>query len=338
MSEEAMPDWLRQARSLIGKRYGRVRAWDPVNVPMARQWAEIMGVTNPVYSDASRAQALHGRAVVPPAMLQVWCMEGPVMNHYAPGSTDENPYEVLKMMEAQGYGSVVAVNSELSFDRYLSPDEQVYYVTDLQDIGPEKTTALGTGFFVTLIMTYYVEATVGDPDESQDERVGQLLFRVFKFKPAAPPSKSVDSAASGVQLPKVPAPGISDDTRFFWDGASRGQLMVQRCTSCQTLRHPPGPACPQCHSLEWDTLEASGKGTLYSYVVMHYPEVPPFSYPNPIGLIELEEGTRLIAGLKGFDAQQHPIGTPVLVQFETVETTQGPMTFPYFTPTPPVGA
>lgn len=338
MSEEAMPDWLRQARSLIGKRYGRVRAWDPVNGPMARQWSEIMGVSNPVYADAQRAQAVHGRPVVPPAMLQVWCMEGPVMNHYAPGSTDENPYEVLKMMESQGYGSVVAVNSELTFDRYLSPGEQVYYVTDLQDIGPEKTTALGVGFFVTLIMTYYVEAQVGQPNESRDERVGQLLFRVFKFKPAAPPSKAADSTSAGLQLPKVPAPGVSDDTRFFWEGASRGKLMIQRCQSCQSLRHPPGPSCPQCHSLDWDTLEASGRGSLYSYVVMHYPEVPPFHYPNPIGLVELEEGTRLIAGLKGFDPQEHPIGTPVQVVFETVETTQGPMTFPFFTPNPSAGA
>ncbi|MFM1859130.1 MAG: hypothetical protein RL133_630 [Pseudomonadota bacterium] len=338
MSEEAMPDWLRQARALIGKRYGRVRAWDPVNQPMARQWSELMGVQNPVYSQPDLAQARFGRPVVPPAMLQVWCMEGPVLNHYAPGSTDENPYEVLKMMEAQGYGSVVAVNSELTFDRYLSPGEQVYYVTDLQDIGPEKTTALGVGFFVTLIMTYFVETVVGAPDESRDERVGQLLFRVFKFKPASPPPKASDASGAGVQLPKVPAPGISDDTRFFWDGAAQGRLLVQRCKQCNTLRHPPGPACPECHSLEWDSLQASGRGTLYSYVVMHYPEVPPFAYPNPIGLIELEEGTRLIAGLKGFDPQKHPIGTPVQVQFETVETTQGPMVFPYFSPTSAAGA
>ena len=336
MSDEAMPDWLRQARSLIGKRYGRVRAWDPVNQPMARQWAEIMGVQNPVYQDPHLAQAVHGRSVVPPAMLQVWCMEGPVMNHYAPGSTDENPYEVLKLMESQGYGSVVAVNSELSFERYLSPGEQVYYVTDLQDIGPEKTTALGVGFFVTLIMTYFVEATPGSPDEGRDERIGQLLFRVFKFRPAA--AQPSAAATGGVQLPKVPAPGVSDDTRFFWEGASQHRLLIQRCKHCATLRHPPGPACSDCHSLEWDTLESKGTGTLYSYVVMHYPEVPPFSYPNPIGLIALDEGTRLIAGLRWFDAQVHPIGTRVQVQFETVETTQGPMVFPFFTPTLAAGA
>jgi uncharacterized OB-fold protein len=271
-------------------------------------------------------------------MLQVWCMEGPVMNRYAPGSTDENPYEVLKLMEAQGYGSVVAVNSELSFDRYLSPGEQVYYVTDLQEIGPEKSTALGTGFFVTLIMTYFVERTPGNPDESIDERIGQLLFRVFKFRPAAPPPKAEGQSAGGVQLPKVPAPGISDDTRFFWEGAAQGRLMVQRCKSCQHLRHPPGPACPECHSFEWEALSCSGRGRLYSFVIMHYPEVPPFHYPNPIGLIELEEGTRLIAGLRQFDPQEHPIGTPVTVQFETVETTQGPMVFPFFTPTSVAGA
>jgi hypothetical protein len=59
-------------------------------------------------------------------MLQVWCMEGPEINNYPPGSTTENPYEALKLIEAQGYPSVVAVNSELEFDRYLTPGEKLY--------------------------------------------------------------------------------------------------------------------------------------------------------------------------------------------------------------------
>ena len=46
-------------------------------------------------------------------------------------------------------------------------------------------------------------------------------------------------------------------------------------------------------------MESSGRGTVYSYVVVHYPQVPAFEYPLPIGLIELEEGTRVVANLGG---------------------------------------
>ena len=37
--------------------------------------------------------------------------------------------------------------------------------------------------------------------------------------------------------------------------------------------------CPSCRSLEWETVEASGRGTVYSFVTNHYPQVPSFDYP-----------------------------------------------------------
>lgn len=299
----ADPDWLQGVRALVGKDYGRVYGWDAVNAPMARQFAEVVGLANPAYADGS---------AVPAVMLQVWCMEGPVANRYPPGSTTENPYEALKLIEAQGYPSVVAVNSELEFDRPLRAGDKLYYTTRLEAISEAKTTALGTGFFVTLVMRYFAQQAGGD------EPVGSLLFRVFKFKPAhpaSPPKAAEAGAASAPPKFKRPLPGISDDTRFFWEGAREGKLLIQRCTACATLRHPPGPVCPSCHAFDWDTLQASGRGVVYSFVVMHYPEVPPFDHPNPIGLIELAEGTRLVAQLVGVKPGEVQIGQAVQVEF-----------------------
>lgn len=310
-------EWMKEIRALVGKDYGRVYAWDAVNAAMVRQWCEIMGVD--VRTDAA------GAVLAPPAMLQVWCMEGPQANHYPPGSTTENPYEALKLIEAQGYPSVVAVNSELSFERDVREGERLYYTTRLDSIGEEKTTGLGTGFFVTLVMTYFSQQAEGQADE----KVGQLLFRVFKFRPAHPVQPAADKPAAAAPAVKRPAPGISDDTRFFWDGAREGKLLIQRCKSCGTLRHPPGPVCPSCHSFEWDTLQASGRGTVYSFVVMHYPEVPPFDHPNPIGLIELEEGTRLVAQLVGVKPGEVQIGQRVQVEFNTFD---GDLVLPQFRP------
>ncbi|MNF14361.1 hypothetical protein D3C80_2165580 [compost metagenome] len=52
---------------------------------------------------------------------------------------------------------------------------------------------------------------------------------------------------------------------------------------------------------------------------MHYPEVPPFDHPNPIGLIELDEGVRLIAGLVGVAREDLRIGQRVQVEFQTFD-------------------
>ena len=307
-------EWMNEVRALVGKEYGRVYAWDKINAPMIRQWCEVMGV------DAARYTA-EGAVIAPPAMLQVWCMEGPVANNYPPGSTTENPYEALKLLEAQGMASVVAVNSELTFARDVREGERLYYTTRLDSISPEKTTALGTGHFVTLVMAYFSEQPQGD------EEVGQLLFRVFKFRPANPVKPAADKPAAPVAA-KRPLPGISDDTRFFWDGARAGKLLIQRCKGCGELRHPPGPVCPSCHSFEWDTVEASGRGTVYSFVVMHYPEVPPFDHPNPIVLVELEEGTRLISQMVGVQPADVRIGQAVQVEFNSFN--DGELVLPQF--------
>ena len=321
-------EWMKAVRALVGKQYGRVYAWDPVNAPMIRQWCEVMGIDNPAYTDAASPQAQsRGGLVAPATMLQAWCLEGLKQNNYPPGSTTENPYEALKLIEAQGYPSVVAVNSDLEFERELHTGEKLYYTTRLDSIGEEKTTALGTGFFVTLVMEYFAQGAAGD------EKVGQQLFRVFKFKPANPVKPAASSAAPAIPKIRRPGPGISDDTRFFWEGAAQGKLLIQRCKSCGTLRHPPGPVCSECHSFEWDTLEASGLGTVYSYTVMHYPEVPPFEYPNPVALVQLDEGTRLVAQLVGVAPADIAIGQRVKVEFATFETGEGVSTaLPQFRP------
>jgi uncharacterized protein len=134
-------EWMHDIRALVGKEYGRVYAWDKVNAPMIRQWCEIMGVDDARYLIGRRCN------IAPPAMLQVWCMEGFTMNNYPPGSTKENPYEALKLMEPHGLASVVAVNSELSFARDVFEGERLYYTTRLDSHQPRKNHCLGHWFF-----------------------------------------------------------------------------------------------------------------------------------------------------------------------------------------------
>lgn len=321
MAEQALVD---KVQAMVGREYGRVYAWDRVNAPMIRHWCEVMGITNPLYTDAAYARDQgYADVVAPPGMLQVWCMGGLDQENFPEGSSTENNFEVLKVIEPYGYPAVVAVNSDLTFDRQIVAGERLYFTSRLDSVSEEKTTPLGTGFFVTVLMTYFSQS-----EQGEDEQVGKQLFRVFKFKPAQRPEKKPDAKAEAKAI-KRPLPGVSDDTRFFWEGCEAGKLMIQRCKDCQTLRHPPAPVCSKCHSFEWDTQQASGLGELYSFVVMHYPEVPPFDYPNPIGLIELDEGVRLIAGLVGVDPAELEVGQRVEVEFARFDDQQ---TLPQFRP------
>ena len=132
------------------------------------------------------------------------------------------------------------------------------------------------------------------------------------------------------ERPIRPRPALTQDNAFFFEGAREGTLLIQRCGSCGTLRHPPRPACAVCRSFEWDTVEATGRGTIYSYVVVHHPQVPAFDYPLPIAVVELEEGTRLVADIVGVAPDDVTIGMPVVVDFVAVDDE---LTLPMFRPT-----
>jgi len=135
-------------------------------------------------------------------------------------------------------------------------------------------------------------------------------------------------SAPAVTFPH-PRPGLTHDNPFFWEGVAQRKLLVQRCAGCRRLQHPPAPMCPSCHGFAMEAIEASGRGTVHSFVVFHHPPVPPFTYPNVIVLVELAEGTRLVSRLVGVDPEAVRIGMPVQVDFETVD---GDLTLHYFRP------
>ncbi|WP_244931325.1 Zn-ribbon domain-containing OB-fold protein [Nocardioides sp. W7] len=113
----------------------------------------------------------------------------------------------------------------------------------------------------------------------------------------------------------VPPITRTHDNVFWFDGAQQGRLLIQRCADCATLRHPPGPACPACRSFEWDTMESSRRGTLHSFTVIHHPQDPAFTYPLAVGLIDLAEGTRLVADIEGVEPGDLQLGMELEVVF-----------------------
>jgi acyl dehydratase len=160
----------------LGGDTGPFRSWDKVNAPMIRHWCEAMGDANPLYTDpvAARAQGFAAVAA-PPTMMQAWTMVGYGGKH-PPGSDDREPMAVLPVLEASGYPAVVAVNCEQAYARYILEGDEIYHHSTIEAISQEKTTALGVGFFVTQLCTYY---------NQREEVVGTMRFRVLKYRPHA---------------------------------------------------------------------------------------------------------------------------------------------------------
>ena len=169
-----MNDDLPDLSQYLGGDLGPYKSWDKVNPAMIRHWCEAMGEQAPIYTNpqAARTEGFDG-VVAPPAMLQAWCMPG-FGDHYPPGSESSEPMAVLPLLEAAGYPAVVAVNCEQEYARYLEDGDEIYYRSSIESISDRKTTALGVGFFVTQLCTYY---------DQRDEVVGTMRFRVLQYRP-----------------------------------------------------------------------------------------------------------------------------------------------------------
>jgi uncharacterized OB-fold protein len=111
------------------------------------------------------------------------------------------------------------------------------------------------------------------------------------------------------------APPTTADTAFFWDAAAEGRLVVQGCGGCGRLRHPPGPVCPHCHSLDWEPRQMSGRATLSGYTVVHHPPAPGFDGPALVAVVELAEGVRLVTNVEAADSDELSVGDPLEVFF-----------------------
>jgi uncharacterized OB-fold protein len=125
------------------------------------------------------------------------------------------------------------------------------------------------------------------------------------------------------------APSMTADTQFFWDALKEQRLLIQRCATCGELRHPPRPMCPHCRSLEWNTVEATGRGTVYSFVMPRHPPLPWFEDGYVVALVDLEEGTRLVTNLIDVAPESVSIGMPVTVRYVEFD---GGLVLPLFAP------
>ena len=298
---------------------------DPVNEPMIRNWTQALGDTDPAW---------HEGGLAPPAMIQVWSMPG--LRREKGGSAAD---AVLRLLDESGYTGVVATDCAQTYDRYLRHGERLRSTMRFGDIAGPKRTAMGEGYFVTWYQLWYDE---------RGDRVAEMMFRILKFRPRARRPARGPGAGSGSRAGEAGRasaegggryplrPVVSPDTAFFWEGVKAGELRIQRCADCGTLRHPPGPMCPSCHSAERDHVVAGGHGRVHSFVVHHHPPVPGRTPPFVVAVVDLEEGVRIVGNVNGCPPEDVTVGMPVRLVFERMDDD---LTLPQWVPaTAPVPA
>ncbi|TVR12248.1 MAG: Zn-ribbon domain-containing OB-fold protein [Salinarimonadaceae bacterium] len=114
-----------------------------------------------------------------------------------------------------------------------------------------------------------------------------------------------------------PAPVANADTEIFWKGCDRGVFLYQRCRDCGRSQFYPGIVCRGCHGsgLVWE--ESAGRGTIYSFTVVHR-ATPAFrsDAPYALALVDMDEGFRIMANVINCSPESVKIGQHVQIVFE----------------------
>jgi uncharacterized OB-fold protein len=127
----------------------------------------------------------------------------------------------------------------------------------------------------------------------------------------------------------LPQPDL--ETQPFWDACKDGKFLLRHCNACNRDHYYPRPFCPSCWSDDVSWREASGRGSVYTYSVVHVNDLPPFNerVPYIAAIVELDEGPRVMTNVEGVEFADVRVGMPVVVDFKPISDD---VTIPIFRP------
>jgi len=126
-------------------------------------------------------------------------------------------------------------------------------------------------------------------------------------------------------------PQPTPESQHFWDGCNAEELRLQRCCQCAHSYFPPRPFCPDCGSRDVEVYIASGKATLYSYVINHRPRPDMGTEPHSIAVVTLEEGPRMMTNIVGCPQTPEALQLDMALQVVYDKQTED-ITLPLFKP------
>lgn len=158
---------------------GTNHAPDPVNMPMIRHWVDAFDDRNPVYEDeASGEKSCFGGRIAPPAMMQTWTMQRPILKGIGErggSAQDLDPDTPLGVLDRVGFSGILATNSVLDFFRPLREGDLLQSEIIFDSVSDRKKTGLGEGYFISWVSNYA---------DQHGEAVGKQTFTVLKFDPS----------------------------------------------------------------------------------------------------------------------------------------------------------
>ncbi len=115
-----------------------------------------------------------------------------------------------------------------------------------------------------------------------------------------------------------PLPVPTEDSSPYWEACKKHELRMQRCKACGHFRFPPSVVCPRCTSLEADWEKLSGRGEVYTFIIVHKTYHPAFDsdIPYNVAIVRLEEGPMLHTNVVECRNDDLYIGMPVEVIFQ----------------------
>ena len=282
-------------------------AKDAVNEAMIRHWTEAMGDSNPAYTDADwAAGSARGKTIAPPAMMHAWNQEGFAVTT---GRASDPQTDMVELFNEYGFTGVLGTNVTQEYVREVAPGDTVYMEQIIDTISERKATARGIGYFFETLATF----------SNQDgEKIGTQRFRVLKFIPQEQPAAAAPSDDKLEVPTRIPSPR-GHDNGWWWKAVDEGKVLIQRCKSCQELRHPPRPMCGECQSMEWDSIESTLEGEVISYTCLRHPSIPGYPKDPICAVIKLAEGTNLVANIAGCEYDDVSIGMKLKGKVEQVD-------------------
>jgi len=117
-----------------------------------------------------------------------------------------------------------------------------------------------------------------------------------------------------------PLPQITPYSKPFWDGAKRHEFLIQKCKDCDKFVFYPKLVCPFCLSENLEWIKASGRGKVYSYMVVYSYQPRPFAedVPYVVAIIELDEGVKMMSNVVECDPETVRCDMDVEVIFDDV--------------------
>lgn len=117
-----------------------------------------------------------------------------------------------------------------------------------------------------------------------------------------------------------PLPKPTPQSQVFWDGCKREKLFIQQCKECGKNIFYPKLYCPFCLSKELSWIQATGKGRIYTYMIVYGYQPTEFEadLPYVVAVIDLEEGVKIMSNIVDSELENIRCDASVEVVFDKV--------------------